>query len=60
MFIIVLSLDCLTVKKLTDERHLILRVNKYFKGISTSKFGTKDKLYYKGGFAFVSIEEKKL
>ena len=50
MYIIVLSLNYLTVNELNTERHFIVWVAKlnqyvYYIGIMTSKFGSKDMLF---------------
>ena len=52
MYIIVLSLNFLTVNELSTERHFIVWATKlnqilYYKGIMTSKFGYKDMLLWK-------------
>ena len=65
MYIIVLSLRFLTVYELSTERYFIIQAVKlnqyiYFKGILTSKFGSKDILLWKRGSAFVSTEDEKL
>ena len=58
--IIVFSLNVLTVN---EERYFILQTtkpnqHKYFKGILTSKFRSKDMLTLKRGSTFVSTEDK--
>ena len=63
--IIVLSLNFLTVKELSTERHFIVWAAKlnqyvYYKGILTSKFESKDVLLWKTGFSFVSTEDENL
>ena len=65
MYIIVFSLKFLTVNELRTERHLIVQAGKlnqhlYFKGVLTSKFGSKDMLLWKRGSAFVSTEDENL
>ena len=65
MYIIVLSLNFLTVKQLSTERHFIAWAAKlnqqiYFKGILASKFGPKDLLVLKRGSSFVSTEDEYL
>ena len=51
MYIIMFYLAFLTINELTAERNLIMRSPKlyqheYFKGILTSKFGSKDIYYF--------------
>ena len=63
MYIIVLSLNFLTVKKLSTKRHFIIWTAKlnqhiYFKGIMTSEFGSKNLLLWKRGSSFVYTEGK--
>ena len=58
---IVFSLNFLTVKELSTEKHFIvwaakLNQHRYFKGIMTLKFGSKDMLLWKRGSSFVSTE----
>ena len=55
----------LTVKELSTKRHFIVWAAKqnqdiYFKGILTSKFGSKDMLFWKRRSAFVSTENVSL
>ena len=64
MYIIVFSLNFLTVKELSTERHFIiwaamLNQNGY-KGIMTSQFGSKDMILCKGGSSFVFTEDETL
>lgn len=59
------SLNFLTVNELSTERHFIVQVAKlnqhiYFKGIMTSKFGSKDMLLWKRASSFVFTEGRKL
>ena len=65
MYIIVFSLNFLTVYEQTPERHFIVQTamlnqHIYFKGFLTSKFESKDMLIWKRGSAFVSTEDKDL
>ena len=65
MHIIVFSFNFLTVKELSTERHFIVWAIKlnhqvYYKGILTSKFGSKDMLLWKRSFSFVSTEDENL
>ena len=65
MYIIVLSLNFLTVNELNTERHFVvwtamLKKHIYFKSILTSKFRSKEMLLWKRGFAFVSTEHENL
>ena len=65
MYIIVFSLNFLTVKKLSTERHFIVWVAKLnqhvcYKGILTSKFESKDMLLWKRSSTFVSTEDENL
>ena len=65
MYIIVFSLNFLTVNELSTERHFIVWAAKlnhyiYFKGILITKFGSKDLLLWKRGSAFVSTEDENL
>ena len=60
--IIVFSLNFLTVKELTIERHFIVwtvKLNQH-KGILTSKFESKDMLLWKKGFSFVFTKDENL
>ena len=62
MYIIVFSLNFLTVKELSAERHFIVwaaKLNQY-KGILTSEFESKDMLLWKKGSCFVSTEDENL
>ena len=57
--------EFLTVKELSTERHFIvwdvkLYQHKYYKGIMTSKFGSKDTLLWKRGSSLVSTEDENL
>ena len=59
------SLNFLTVNKLSKERHFIVQAAKlnqhiHFKGILTSKSGSKDMLLWKRSSAFVSTEDENL
>ena len=59
-YIIVFSLNILTVNELSTERHFIVQAAKLnqhicFKGFLTSKFGSMDMLLWKRGSSFVSI-----
>ena len=62
MYIIVLSLNFLTVNELNTERHFIIRTARhvYYKGIKTSKFGSKDILLRKRSSSLVSTEDENL
>ena len=65
MYIIVFSLNFLTVKKLNTERHFIvwaLKLNQhvYYKDIMTSEFGSKDMLLEKRDSSFVFTEDENL
>ena len=65
MHIIVFSLNFLTVKELSTERHFIVwaaKINRhvYYKGILTSEFGSKNILLGKRGSSFVFIEDENL
>ena len=65
MYIIVFSLNFLTVNELSTERHFIVWAAKlnqhvYYKGIMTSKFGSKDMLLWKRGSSLVSTEDENL
>ena len=65
MYIIVFSLNFLTVNELSTERHFIVWAAKlnqhiYNKGILTSKFGPKDLLLWKRVSSFVSTEDENL
>ena len=65
MYIIVFSLNFLTLNELSTERHFIVWAAKIsphicFKGILISKFGFKDTLLWKRGSAFVSTEDRNL
>ena len=65
MYIIVFSLNSLTVKELSTERHLIVWTAKlnqhlYYKGILTSEFRSKDMLLGKRGSSFVFTEDENL
>ena len=65
MCIIVFSLNFLTVKELSTERHFIVWAAKlnqhvYYKGILTSEFGSKDMVLWKGGSSFVFTQDKNL
>ncbi len=61
--IIVLSLKFLTVKELSTERHFIIWAAKLnqngYKGITISKFGSKDMMLWKGS-SFVFTEDQTL
>ncbi len=61
--IIVLSLKFLTVKELSTERHFIIWAAKWnqngYKGITISKFGSKDMMLWKGS-SFVFTEDQTL
>ena len=62
MHIIVLSLNFLTVNKLSKERYFIVwaaKLNHHFsyKGIMTSKFGCKDMLLWKRGSLVSTVDE---
>ena len=63
MYIIVFSLNFLTVKELSTERHFIVWAAKlnqhvYYKGILTSEFGSKDVVLRKKGSSSVFIEDE--
>ena len=65
MYTIVFSLNFYTIKELSTERHFIVEAAKlnqhiYFKGILTSKFGSKAMLLWKRGSAFVFTEGENL
>ena len=65
MCIIVFSMNFLTMKELNTERHFLvwavkLNQHVYYKGIMTSKFGSKDMLLWKRGSSLVSTEDKNL
>ena len=65
MYTIMFSLNILTVKELSTERHPIVwdaKLNQpiYSKGIFTSKFVFKDMLLWKRGSSFVSTEVENL
>ena len=65
MYIIVFSLNFLTVKELSTERHFIVWAAKlnqhvYYKGILTSEFGSKDMVLWKRGSSFVFTEDENL
>ena len=65
MYIIVVSLNFLTVKELSTEKHFIVWAAKlnqhgYYKGIMTFKFGCKDMLLWKRDSSFVFTEDKNL
>ena len=65
MYIIVFSLNFLTVKDLSTEGHFIVWVAKlnqkvYYKGVLTSEFGSKDMVLWKRCFSFVSTEDENL
>ena len=59
MYIIVLSLDFLTVNKLSTEKYFIVWIAKlsHHKGILISKFKSKDMLFWKRGSSFVFTDE---
>lgn len=65
MYNIMFSLNFLTVKELSTQRHFIVwgaKLNQhiYYKGIMTSKFGSKDMLLWKRGSSLVSTEDEDL
>ena len=65
LYIIVFALHFLTVKELSTERHFIvwsakLNQHGYYKGIMTSKFGSKDMMPWKRGSSFVFTEDENL
>ena len=65
MYIILLSLNFLTVKELSTERHFIVCAAKlnqhvYYKSILTSEFGSKDMVLWKRGSSFVFTEDENL
>ena len=65
MYIIVFSLNFLTVNELSTERHFIVWTAKlnqhvYYKGIMTSEFGSKNMLLWKRRSSFVSKENENL
>ena len=65
MYIIVFSLNFLTVKELNTERHFIvwsakLNQHVYYKCIKTSKFGSKVMLFWNKGASVVSTEDENL
>ena len=65
MYINVFSLNLLTVKELSTERHAIvwaaiLNQHVYYKGIMISKFGSKNMLLWKRGSSQVSTEDENL
>ena len=65
MCIIVFSLNFLTVKELSTERHFIvcsakLNQHVYYKYIKTSKFGSKDMVLWNKGASLVSTEDENL
>ena len=62
MYIILFSLNFLTVKELSTERHFIVwaaKLNKhvYFNCILTLEFGSKDMLLWKRSSSFVFTED---
>ena len=65
MYIIVFSLNFLTVKELSTERHFIVwaaKINQHIcsKGILIPKFESKDMLLWKRGSSFVFTEDENL
>ena len=65
MYIIVSSMNFLTLKELRTERRFIVWSAKqnqvhYYKGILTSEFGSKDMLLWKTRSSFVSTENENL
>ena len=63
MYIIVFSLNFLTMKELSTERNFIVWAAKlnqpiYFKGILIPKFESKDMLLWKSRSSFVSTEDE--
>ena len=62
MYIIVLTLNFLTVKELSTERHFTVwtvKLNQH-KGILTSNFESKDMLLWKRDSVFISTEDENL
>ena len=62
MYIIVFSLNFLTVKELITERHIIVWIAKLnqHKGILIPKFQSEDMLLWKGGSSLVFTEDENL
>ena len=65
LYIVLFSLNFLTVKKLSTERHSIVWAAKpnqhvYYKVIMTSKFVSKDMVLWKRGSSFVFTKDKTL
>ena len=66
MYSIMFSLNFLTVKELSTERHFIVWAAKlnhhgyYYKGIMISEFGSKDIILWKRDSSFVFTEDKTL